>query len=81
METIKIEDSPEPDYPKLGEPLLCYEPKPRSKHREYWCGHIILEVGRGIFLPLGFDSELKALEYSANYLVEIRTNGQLLGIF
>ena len=74
-----IVDLPEPEYPKLGEPLLSYEPSPKNKHKEYWQGHIILGIGDGIFLLLGFDSESDALEYSANYLTTLRKNWRSLG--
>jgi hypothetical protein len=74
-----IVNIPEPEYPKLGEPLKSYEPNPKNKHTEYWQGHIILDRDNGIFLNLGFDSESDCLEYSANYLADLRRNWRSLG--
>jgi hypothetical protein len=78
---MKCSNLAEPEYPKLGQPLEFLSVRSKSKKETLWQGHVVMGIGSGIFLDLGFDSESRALEYSANYLLEIRTNNRLLGIF
>ena len=63
---------PDPEYPKLGAPLQAYSVRGRGKREILYQGHVITSLGCGIFMDIGFDSESKALEYSAEYVVQIR---------
>ena len=67
MQKIKILNKPEPSYPMVGAPLET----PDSKYR----GHVVLAHGSGIYLETEFDSESKALVFSAEYVVNVRQNG------
>lgn len=69
MQKIKILNRPEPDYPQVGIPLETLD----SSFR----GHVITSSNTGIYLETPFDSESKALEYSANYVVNVRKNGSI----
>ena len=67
MQKIKILNHPEPDYPQVGAPLES----PDFIYR----GHVVLAYGSGIYLENEFDSESKALIFSAEYVVNVRQNG------
>ena len=76
----ELSKTPEPEYPKIGEPLGNYSMKGKTDFKTRYQPHII-ESGRvGLFLNLGFDSESSALEYSAEIVLKSRTNQRLLGI-
>jgi hypothetical protein len=59
----------ESQYPRIGIPLETSD----SSFR----GHVITSSNTGIYLEIPFDSESKALEYSANYVVNVRINGSI----
>ena len=57
----------ERQYPKVGTPLET----PNFTFR----GHVVLSSGVGIYLLPEFDSESDALEFSADYVLNVRING------
>ena len=76
----EISKTPEPQYPKIGEPLGNYSMKGKKDFKTNYQPHIIESERVGLFLNLGFDSESSALEYSAEIVLKSRTNQRLLGI-
>lgn len=80
MKTIlDLYQVPEPEYPKIGEPLGAHSVRSKTNVETLYQAHVIVDYGNGIFLELGFDSESKALEYSANFVWESRTKQRSLG--
>jgi hypothetical protein len=67
MQKIKILNQPEPSYPRVGEPI--------EMSKTDFRGHVIMSSDSGIYLEIEFDSESKALEYSAEYVRNVRENG------
>lgn len=76
----EIAKLPEPQYPKIGEPLGNYSMRGRTEFKTSYQPHIIESGSVGLFLNLGFDSESSALEHSAEIVLKSRTNSRLLGI-
>ena len=74
----EVSKLPEPEYPKIGEPIGNYSMKGKKDFKTSYQPHIIEGHGIGLFLNLGFDSESSALEYSSEIVLKSRTNQSLL---
>ena len=74
---MKIPKTKEPEYPKLGIPLESVSLLNGKELKIKFRGHIILDIGEGKFVEPEFDSESKALEHSAELVVDMRKNGTI----
>jgi len=70
---------PEPEYPKVGEPLMTSVMRPKGGVEILYLSHIIISPTEGKFIALAFDSEPNALEYAAEYVRTLRMNWRSLG--
>jgi hypothetical protein len=66
----------EPEFPKVCIPLETVKLDDGSLKSSF-CGHVILTRGVGIYLESEFDSESKALEFSAEFVKNRRENGNI----
>ena len=63
---------------KIGRPSTVFHPGGVDGHKVSYQGHVILSENEGMFIQIDFDSESKALENSAEFVYEMRTNRNIL---
>jgi hypothetical protein len=66
----------ESEYPKVSVPLETIK-LGQDGLKSTFRAHIIQSKSVGIYLEIEFDSESRALEYSAEYVRNVRENGNI----
>lgn len=70
------EIEPEPEYPRLGEPLCTPAKDPRYDWFDRWQGQIVDTGSTGSFIG-NFLTETEALEESAHIILDYRTSRRI----